>query len=66
MLDPWQIYNFCKKPKALTVVVTELLVLEHLKLHDKHGDAERVPPPHSVADQGQPHWVQDFLSFVAE
>ena len=46
--------------------VTELHILEHLKLHDKHGDAEHVPPPHSVADQGQPHWVQDFLSFVTK
>ena len=64
VLDPWQIYNFCKKPKAPTV--TELHVLEHLKLHDKHGDAERVPPPHSVADQGQPHWVRDFLSFFTK
>ena len=46
--------------------VTELLVLEHLKLLDKHGDAEHVPPPDPVTDQGQPHWVQDFLSFVAK
>ena len=45
-------------------MVTELRILEHLKLPDEHGDAERVPPPDPVADQGQPHWYQDFLSFV--
>ena len=59
-------YNFLKKPKTLTAAVTELHILEHLKLHDKHGDAEHVPPPDPVTDQGQPHWVQDFLSFVAK
>ena len=42
-------------------MVTELHILEHLKLHDEHGDAERVPPPDPVADQGQPHWFKDFL-----
>ena len=46
--------------------VTELCVLEHLKLHDELGDAQLVPPPEPVAEQGQPHWVQDFLSFVAK
>ena len=62
-LDLWQIYNFYKKPKAPTTMYL-LHVLE--QLHDEHGDAERVPPPDPVADQGQPHWVQDFLSFVAK
>ena len=59
-------YNFYKKPKAQTATVTELCVLEHLKLNDEQGDAEHVLPPDPVADQGQPHWVQDFLSFVAK
>ncbi len=53
-----------KELKAPTAAVTELL--EHLKLHDEHGDAECVSPPDTVADQGQPHWYQDFLSFVAK
>ena len=47
-------------------MVTELRVLEHLKLHDEDGDAVCVPPPDPVTDQGQPHWVQDFLSFVTK
>ena len=57
---------FIKKPEAPMAAVTELRVLEHLKLHDEDGDAVRVPPPDPVTDQGQPHWVQDFLSFVPE
>ena len=40
-----QIYNFCKKPKALMASVTELRILEHLKHHGERGDAERVLPP---------------------
>ena len=53
LLDLCQIYNFCKKPKALMASVTELRVLEHLKHHGEYGDAERVLPPDPVANQGQ-------------
>ena len=54
----WAFYKSCGKsetfikgPKLRRPVVTELRVLEHVKLHDK---------------QGQPHWYQDFPSFFAK
>ena len=41
--------------------ITEQCILEHLQLHEGRGDAEHVPLPDPVADQGQPHWFKDFL-----
>ena len=58
--------TFCHYTMGELKAVSELCVLEHLKLHAKHGYAERVPPPCPVANPGHPRWFQDVLSFVAK